>query len=116
MVKYLKFERMCIDVICTCAPAQRKVEWIFSEQREIEWLDELLKLDELVIKAMGKCPACTQGYTEECVCAREYLILESSLPESERPHPHLPTYDEKDQAVRELDAERDKCPVCAAIE
>ncbi len=115
MVKYLKFERMCIDVICTCAPAKRNVEWIFSEQREIEWLDDLINLDELVIKEMRNWAACTQGNAEECICAREDLILESSLPEADRPHPHLPTYEEKDQALRELDEERDKCPICAEI-
>ena len=115
MVKYPKFERMCMDTICTCAPAQITVEWIFSEQREIDWLDELLKFDELVIKAMGNCASCTQGSEEKCVCEREYLSLEASLPESERPHPHLSTYEEKEQALRELVDERDKCSVCAAI-
>ena len=114
MVKYLKLEKMCIDAICTCAPAERKVAWLFSEQRLIDWLDELLKLDELIIKAMERCVSCKRGYLQNCVCAREYFILEARLSEAERPHPHLPTFEEKEEALRDLDEETDKCPLCAA--
>ena len=68
---------------------------IFSEQREIDWLDELLKVDELVIKAKERCDSCNRGNEQNCVCAREYFILEARLPEAERPHPYLPTFEEK---------------------